>query len=310
MRIVVIGAGAVGGYFGGRLAEAGLDVTFLVRAPKAAKLRKDGLVIKSPSGDLNLTQVRLAVEAQAIEGCELVLVAVKSYQLNAAMPQIITLANSGAKILPLLNGVEHYELLRSAVGAENVLGGLCQIVSTLDAEGNIQHTSAVHSMTFGPTLPSQVDFCAELKQAWSNVKFACKLSDDIWVDIWAKYAFITAFSGVTTASRLSIDKILAVTATKDIYYRSLQEMWQLARVSSAVLPDDYVNTNVETVSKNLQGATSSMHQDLRKGLTLEVESLQGAALRLAAQSDLELPTIRTLYGLIKPYENGAAGLAE
>lgn len=301
MRITVIGAGAVGGYFGGRLAESGHNVSFLVRANRAKQLTNSGLVIKSPFGDLTL-QPQIVQDVKEIKGCDLVILSVKNYQLAGALTQIRPLVNLGAKVLPLLNGVEHFELLAKELGPDNILGGLCKIISTVDTEGVIHHTSGLHEITFGALQSSQADFCLRTKQTLENSILKITLSNNIKVDIWAKYAFITAFSGTTTASRLSIDKVAENDATKEVFSRSLQEMWTLARESGAMLPDDFVQQNVRGISQYPAGSTSSMHQDFRKDLPLEVESLQGAAIRLSAKYGLEVPTIRTLYGLLKPFE--------
>jgi 2-dehydropantoate 2-reductase len=237
-----------------------------------------------------------------IKGCELVILSVKNYQLVEALTQIKPLVDLGAKVLPLLNGVEHFELLAKEFGPDNVLGGLCKLISTVDTEGVIHHTNGLHEIIFGALQPSQTDFCLRTKQALGKSILKINHSDNIKVDIWLKYAFITAFSGITTASRLSIDQVAENEATKEVFSRSLQEMWTLARESGAMLPDNFVQQNVRSISKYPAGSTSSMHQDFRKGLPLEVESLQGAAIRLSAKQGLEVPTVRTLYGLLKPFE--------
>ncbi|KGP75910.1 2-dehydropantoate 2-reductase [Desulfosporosinus sp. Tol-M] len=303
MKITVVGAGAVGGYFGGRLAEAGLDVSFLVRANRARQLTNSGLIIKSLCGDLTIPPP-IVQDVQEIKDCDLVILSVKNYQLVEALPQIRPLVNLGAKVLPLLNGVEHFELLANEFGPDNILGGLCRIISTVDTEGVIHHTGKLHEITLGALQPSQADFCLRVKQALGNSMLKIILSNNIKVDIWLKYAFITAYSGTTTASRLSIDQIAKYEATKEVFSRSLQEMWTLARESGVLLPDDFVQQNVRSIPKYPAGSTSSMHQDFCKGLPLEVESLQGAALRLSAKHGLDVPTVRTLYGLLKPFEGG------
>jgi len=301
VKITVIGAGAVGGYFGGRLAESGLNVSFLVRSNRAKQLTNSGLGIKSPFGDLTL-HPQIVQDVKEIKGCDLVILSVKNYQLEGALTQIKPLVNLGAKVLPLLNGVEHFELLAKEFGPDNVLGGLCKLISTVDTEGVIHHTSGIHEIIFGALQPSQTDFCLGMKQSLGNSILKITFSNTIKVDIWMKYAFITAFSGITTASRLTIDLVAENDATKEVFSRSLQEMWTLARESGVMLPDDFVQQNVRSISKYPEGSTSSMHQDFRKGLPLEVESLQGAAIRLSAKHGLEVPTVRTLYGLLKPFE--------
>jgi 2-dehydropantoate 2-reductase len=226
----------------------------------------------------------------------------KNYHLQSALDFIRPLIQKGAKVLPLLNGVEHIELLRHEFGEEAVLGGLCQIIVTLDAQGALIHSNQLHDITFGPFHESQADFCRVLAEQTKDANMRMQVSENINVDMWWKYAFITAFSGVTTASRLPINEILQAEAAKHVFKQGLQEMRQLAASQGVELPEGFVDKIMENVSRMPDGSTSSMHQDLRKELSLEVESLQGAAVRIARQAGVEIPTIKTLYGLIKPFE--------
>lgn len=301
MKITVVGAGAVGGYFGGRLLAAGMDVTFLVREQRAQQLRENGLVIQSPHGDANFMP-NLALQAREIDECDLILLSVKNYHLPAVMDSIRLLVERGARILPLLNGVEHYELLKQQFGADAILGGLCQIIATLDQNGRIVHSNKLHTVTFGPLSASQAQFCRGVQEVFREVNSKWQMSDQILVDIWSKYIFITAFSGLTTASRLPIDQVLACPATAEIYERTLTEMTALSAASSVILPDGFVEMVMEQSRRQPAGATSSMHQDLRRNLPIEVESLQGYAVRLANQMDISTPVLKTLYGLLKPHE--------
>ncbi|HWJ02732.1 MAG TPA: ketopantoate reductase family protein [Verrucomicrobiae bacterium] len=305
MKITVLGAGAVGGYFGGRLAEAGLDVTFLVRERRAEQLNKTGLVIKSSQGDLVLSNPKIVTTVEDIPACDLVLFTVKNYHLADSLGTLKALVAKGAKVLPLLNGVEHFDLLAQALGAENVLGGICHIIATLDSEGGVVHAGPLHNISFGPLQPEQQEFCRSFQAAASTAKLKIALSSNVREDIWNKYAFITAFSGITTASRLSIDKVIATEPTREVYRQVLNEMVALAAAKGVKLPESFANDTVERMHKMAPGSTSSMHQDFRKGLWLEVESLQGAAVRLGKEAGLEMPAVFTLYGLLKPYEHGS-----
>lgn len=305
MNIVVVGAGAVGGYFGVRLARAGANVTFLVRESRRQQILENGLVLHSVQGDDRLDRVQLTTDASTIESPDLVILSVKNYHLNGVMPALQTLAAKGALILPLLNGIEHVELLQAALGKAAVLGGLCTLITTLDERGHIVHISQAHDLTFGALQPSQAEFCEKAQSVFSMANMGSRLSQDIYSDMWAKYVFITAFSGVTTASRLTIGYVMDVEATKRVYVQTIDELLAVAVHNGAKLPE---NLNEQLLQRAVQfprESTSSMHQDFRKGLTLEVESLQGAAVRLAARAGLSVPTIETLYGLIKPYENGS-----
>lgn len=304
MNITIIGAGATGGYFGARLAESGLNVTFLVRPNREKQLKENGLVVKSVFGDLIIREPNIVLDCQEIPHCDLVLLCLKNYQLPASFPQLKDLVNKGAKILPLLNGIEHFEILAKEFGEENIIAGNCKINSTLDSAGNILHTNKLHKLVFGEITSSQAEFCIRLQQALSKTNLDILYSPEIWVEIWIKYAFITVFSGVTTAGNLTTDRIYQEEATRQLFYRALNEMKELARAYGVNLPENFVASNVESLGKYPKGTTTSMHQDLKKGLPLEVESLQGAAVRLAGRKELKLPIIETLYCLIKPYELG------
>jgi len=305
MNITMIGAGAVGGYFGARMLEAGLDVTFLVRARRAAQLKETGLNVRSTYGDVNFADLKLATAAEEIDRCDVAILAVKNYHLNEeTLREMRVLAEKGTYILPLLNGVEHYDTLTKACGKPAVLGGLCQLMTTLDDKGGIVQGGAGHDLTFGPFEPSQQEVCERLNEALQGANMRATLKPAIWSDIWLKYAFITAFSAVTTASRLSIDRIMLCEPAKTVFAQALQEMESLADSCGTPLPQGWTAKTIERMSRHAEGSTSSMHKDFMKGLPLEVESLQGGALRLAASKGLSLPVIGTMYGLLKPFENG------
>ena len=307
MKITIVGAGAVGGYFGARWQEAGHDVTFLVREGRKAQLQQTGLVLKSPQGDAHLVPT-LATRAEDVSESDLVLVGVKNYHLTGALPNIARLAHKGAYVLPLLNGIEHFQVLQDACGKDRVLGGLVHIITTLNSKGHVIHTHRAHHITFGPLHESQVVFCERLMAESASANMVLVKSENIMVDVWKKYAFITAFSGVTTASRLPIDEVVAHAPTVSIFRSALEEMSMLADANGSSLPEDYVASQMALIESMPKGATSSMHQDFRKGLPLEVESLQGAALRVAEHYGLDVPTLRTLYGLLLPYANGQIGV--
>ncbi|SDO74267.1 2-dehydropantoate 2-reductase [Paenibacillus sp. yr247] len=305
MKITVIGAGAVGGYFGARMMEAAIDVTFLVREKRAEQLQKTGLRIHSNFGETHLQNLQLATHPDDIKACDLVIVAVKNYQLPNAIDSIRPLVAKGAKVLPLLNGIEHYAVLKEALGVDAVMGGMCQIIATLNESGEIVQTGPVHDLFVGPLELGQENLGKLLREACAGANMSVTYREDILAQIWQKYAFITSFSGVTTASRLPIGELLACDAAKRVFHNALSEMSALAESKEVTLPKGFADYILAMMNKLPKESTSSMHQDLIKGLPLEVESLQGGALRMAAQSEINLPTISTIYGLIKPFEHGS-----
>lgn len=304
MEIVILGAGAVGGYLGGRLAEAGIPVSFLVREGRAGQLEKKGLQLKSVHGDYATESVNLYTDAEEILHCDVVIVTVKGYQVEGTVPQLRKLVGKGAKVLPFLNGMEHFRLFEEELGKENVLGGLAFIITTLDENGEIVHTSNQHDFVFGALHPSQKAFCEALEQTLQHANLNVINSNDILVDLWQKYGFITAFSGVTTSSRLPIGRIRQVPETLALFGQTLAEMQMLAAAYEIELGKGFVETTLAKISGLPEEGTSSMHQDFRKGLPIEVEGLHGGALRMAQGKKVSLPIIETLYALLKPFENG------
>ena len=305
MNILVQGAGALGAYFGGRLLEAGHNVAFFVREKRAAQLKKEGLKITSPEGNFESEDVTVYTSPEEVQNIDLIILAVKGYHLDQAIPQVQAIvARTGAFVLPLLNGMEHVERLQQAIGKEKVLGGFAAIIATLNEHGHVIHTSSSSVAKFGHLHSDQTAICAQLEQMNEQVKTNFVREENILRHMWKKYILITAFSGVTSAMQLPTGYIASSEATFNVVKKVVYEMSQLAELEGIHLTDQ----EIEKIANNIKGfkrtATSSMHQDMRKGLPIEVEHLQGGALRIAAKHRIEIPVIETLYGLLKPYENG------
>jgi 2-dehydropantoate 2-reductase len=305
MNILVLGAGALGVYFGGRLLEAGQNVSFFVREKRAEQLTKDGLRINSPEGNFESSGVSIYTSTEEVRKIDLVILAVKGYHLDQVIPQVQTIVKqTGAFVLPLLNGMEHIEKLQVAIGKEKVLGGFASIVATLNEHGFVEHTSGSSTFKFGILHEQQTEICEQLEGLRHQVKTKLVREENILKSMWKKYIFITAFSGITSAIQLPSGYITSSQATFAVAKKVILEMTMLAGQEGIILTDQ----EVESVTKTLLGfkkeATSSMHQDMRKGLPIEVEHLHGGALRLAAKHEVEIPVIETLYGVLKPYENG------
>ncbi|MCU9614470.1 ketopantoate reductase family protein [Caldibacillus lycopersici] len=304
MHITVLGAGALGVYFGGRMQEVGHEVTFLVREKRAQQIDREGLQIHSVAGDYTIHDVRTVQTTDAIRKVDLVLLAVKGYHLEGAIPQLKELVEKGAKVLPVLNGVEHFQLLQEILGEENVIGGLSFIIATLDENGHVHHASDQHSIVLGPLHDSQLAFCEQFAESLQKANMEVSVNENILTAIWDKYMFITAFSGLTSAVNLPIGQIRQVPATFQLGVQLLKEMKALANHHGIPLADENIEQKIAIWNSLPEAGTSSMHQDKRKGLPLELDSLQGAALRLAEKIKLELPTIKVIYSILKPYEKG------
>ncbi|WP_209121263.1 ketopantoate reductase family protein [Alkalihalobacillus sp. BA299] len=305
MNILVQGAGALGVYFGGRMLEAGESVSFFVREKRANQLIKEGLKINSPEGSFETKDVMVYTSPEKVKDIDLVILAVKGYHLNQVIPQVqMIVQQTGAFVLPLLNGMEHLQLLQQAVGTEKVVGGFASIIATLNEQGHVEHTNGSSTIKFGALHNEQTKICEQLEAIHSHVKTNILREENILKHMWKKYIFITAFSGITSAMQLPAGFIASSEASFAVARKVIYEMSLLAEKEGIALTDQ----EVEVMANRLKGfkkeATSSMHQDMRKGLPIEVEHLHGGALRMAAKHHVTVPVIETLYGVLKPYENG------
>ncbi|GAB6257826.1 ketopantoate reductase family protein [Peribacillus sp. N1] len=303
MNIVIIGAGALGSYFGGRLQQAGQDVQYLVRKNRAKQLKENGISLTSPHGNYQFNDLHITENVNDIEKVDLVILAVKGQHLPGTLTDLKVLVERGAKVLPLLNGLEHVSILQDELGEEAILGGSAFIIATLDEKGHVIHSNENHDLIYGPLHPSQKKVCDEFEQATGSAIMKASRTENILIRMWIKYMFITAFSGVTTASNLPIGTIRRFPETNGLLEKVLVEMKELANAYDVGITVENIAQALENMAGLPDESTSSMHQDRRKGLTLEVEHLQGGALRLAEKAGLKLPVIGTLYALIKPFEN-------
>ncbi|MGE7762829.1 ketopantoate reductase family protein [Peribacillus sp. NPDC097895] len=303
LNIVIIGAGALGSYFGGRLQEGGQHVQYLVRKNRAKQLEEYGLHITSPHGNYQFNEMRIIENINDLGKVDLVILAVKGQHLPGTIPDLKVLVEKGAKVLPLLNGLEHISILQDELGREAVMGGSAFIIATLDEKGHVIHSNDNHDLIYGPLHSSQISICDEFEQAVGSAIMRASRTENILMRMWIKYMFITAFSGVTTASNLPIGKIRSFPETNGLLEKVLVEMKELANAYDVGITGQNIAQALENMAGLPDESTSSMHQDRRKGQTLEVEHLQGGALRLAEKTGLKLPVIGTLYALIKPFEN-------
>jgi len=214
MRILVVGAGAIGGYFGARLAVAGRDVTFLVR-PKRAEQLAGGLIVRSPKGDAKVAAPKLVSEEtlSARSPFDLVLLSCKSYDLDSAMSSFAPAVGPATMILPLLNGESHIDTLKKRFGAGAVLGGQCQISSTLDEQGHIVHLNDWHLLGFGELDGSRSTRVETVNQSFLGANFEPQLSLQILQDMWEKWVFIASMAGITCLMRASLGDIASAGGT-------------------------------------------------------------------------------------------------
>src|SRR5215472_1756531 len=215
MRILAVGAGAIGGYFGGRLLQAGRDVTFLVRPKRAAELARDGLVIKSPNGDVTL-QNPPAVQADRLtEKFDVVLLSCKAFDLDDAIKSFAPAVGSNTAIIPVLNGMRHLDMLDQKFGAERVLGGLCAIAATLNEKREVVHLQPMQSINYGERDGKLSDRVKAIDEAFKSGITGATASQNIMQDMWEKWVFLSSLAASTSLMRTSVGNILAAPGGRD-----------------------------------------------------------------------------------------------
>lgn len=301
MHILVVGAGAVGGYFGGRLLEKGIDVTFLVRKRRKQQLQERGLVIQSVHGNTVLTPKTIMAGEKA-EAFDLVIFSNKAYHLHEAIQDVKPYVGKETLILPLLNGMAHMDLLWSEFGKENVLGGLCFIETTLDEQGTIVQSSSSHDVKFGEWSGEITERVKKLEQLFTGCNAHFHLSDQIATDMWHKYLFIATMSGVTTLFRAPIGPIRAGEYGQEIILRLLKEIAAVMRAHGAPIAEQIEEKQLEQMNKLAPEMKSSMQRDMEKGQMVEADHLQGYLLKLAQQYHIDTPLLKAVYHHLKLYE--------
>lgn len=294
MKILIVGAGAIGGYFGGRLLETGQDVTFLVRPRRKKQLEETGLNIKSVNGDCQLTPKLITVDHQS-EPFDVVIVSTKSYQLEGAIQDIQPFVGQQTMVLPLLNGIAHVESLVEAFGEDRVIGGLCFIETTLDENGTIIQTSPSNQLVYGERSGGQTERILKLRDVFKRTKADFVLSGNINQDMWHKYLFITAMSGITAAMEAPIGPIRELETGQRTIAALLEELAAVMKKMDAPISATIAQDQLAKINSMEAGMKSSMQRDMEKSQPIEVEHLQGYLLKKANELDVPVPILETIY---------------
>lgn len=307
MRVLVLGAGGTGGYFGGRLAQSGADIAFLVRPQRAALLREGGLRIVSPLGDARLpANVVTAAElpaAVAERPFDLVLLSCKAYDLDSAMDSIAPAMEAGAQVLPLLNGLRHYDVLDARFGFAHVLGGLCFISVVLGGDGEIQHLGKPASMTFGERAGQPANpRLRELARLCTIAGIDHQLTDDIAQAQWIKYGFLTALAAGTCLMRAPIGKIVAGEGGHAAMAALYAECVAVADASGRPIPVAEQATALETLTQADSPLKASMLRDLEAGQRVEAAHIVGDMVHRAATHGIDVPRLQAAWVHLQAYE--------
>ncbi len=301
MRILVVGAGSIGGYFGGRLKAAGRDVTFLVRARRAAQLAKSGLIIRSPRGDVDIPSPPTITAERLREPYDLIVLSCKAYDLPSAIDAFAPAIGPNTAILPLLNGMGHMDALGARFGAGAVLGGQCLISTTLDPDGRILHLANPHYLSFGEQDGTKSARAQAILAALSGTGFDANLSTAILQEMWEKWAFIATGAGITCLMRAAFGDIVAAGAvelTTGLY----DECCAIAAANG--FPPSQATIERSLGMFTAQGSTisASMLRDIERGAPIEADHIVGDLLRRGEKAPGNRTLLRIAYAHLKAYE--------
>ncbi|CAA2141230.1 2-dehydropantoate 2-reductase [Methylobacterium bullatum] len=308
MRVLVVGAGATGGYFGARLVEAGRDVTFLVRPARAEKLAASGLRVKSPAGDIHIAEPATLTAADLAAGrggrFDLVLLSCKAYDLDGAIADVAPAVGPATLVLPVLNGLRHLDALDAAFGAENVLGGSCAIVATVRGDGEIRMMSPLHSLTFGERAGGRSERVERIEALMQGVAFQARLSETMVLEMWEKWSFLATLAGATCLMRATIGDIVAAPGGLALIEALMEECRRIAE-DAGYAPREKVMQNTRT-SLTAEGSafTASMLRDIENKARIEADHIIGDL--IARSRGGAHPMLDRAYTHLKAYENRRA----
>ena len=307
MKFAILGSGAVGGYFGAKLARAGQDVTFIARGAHLEAIRANGLAVKSPTlGDFH---VRAAAESDTtkIGPVDVVMVAVKAYDNATALPMLTPMIGPDTVVLTLQNGVDSVNEVAAVVGEAHVLGGTTYVATALEGPGLIVQTGVHRSIIFGEVFGEHRQVSPRV-QAIADIFATADIQvtpvADARVPIWDKFVYLVAFSGFTGASRLAIGHLWKFPHVQEMFYATSREIAAIAQAEGVTISANRFDTLKDYMDHIPPTTRSSLLIDLEQGKRIEVEALQGAAVRRARRLGVPVPITATLYAVLKAWETG------
>jgi 2-dehydropantoate 2-reductase len=302
MRILVVGAGSTGGYFGGRLAQAGRDVTFLVRPARAASLKANGLQIVSPHGDVTLTP-KLVTAGDVGGPYDAVLLTVKAYALDAALADLAPAVGPDTMILPVLNGMKHVDMIKARCGEKTLVGCVCKVATVVDEQGRIVQLNKMQDLAYGEMDGARSLRTDELDKTMQGAGFDARLSSSIARDMWEKWVLLASLGGITCLMRGTIGDVEAAPGGADFALRFLDEVVSVV-TAVGVRPCDrfLAETKTQFTTKGSAQA-SSMYRDLQKGAPVEADQILGDLVARAQKADIATPLIAAAYTHLSVYQN-------
>ena len=307
MKIAVVGAGGVGGYFGARLAAAGSDVAFIGRGAHLAAMQERGLAVLSPLGDVYLEKVKAADNPATVGPVDAVLFAVKLYDTESAGAGLRPLLGPDTVVVSLQNGIDSEDRLGAIIGAERVAGGIAYISATIETPGVIRHLNRQAKLAFGELGDRGSSRLEPLLAACRNAGFEAELNSSIETAIWEKFVFLAALAAATGGARLPIGPLVTDADTRALIADAMREVVAVGQAKGVALDPSIVDRSLAFMQTLPPDMKASLAHDLDKGNRLEIEGLSGAVVRLGASLGVATPVHRTIYALLKLHGGGRAG---
>ena len=307
VNIAVYGSGAVGGYFGARLAEGGHDVTFIARGKHLAAIRATGLRVSSPKGDVVITPATVTDEPTTVGVVDIVLVGVKAGQVSEIAPTLASMVGPDTVVVPLQNGIEAATELAAGVGAAHVIGGLCRVVTSLTEPGHITHAALDPTVVIGELDGSSSDRILRVRDALEQAGVTVETPDDIRVALWEKFLLIAPWGGLGGLTRVTLDVLCHTPETRQLLEQAMAEVAALAAAHDVRLPSDVAVKTASYLAGLPPGGTASMQRDLIEGRPSELDAQTGSIVRLGRATHVDTPVNSFIYDCLKPGERFARG---
>ena len=295
----------MGGYFGGRLARAGEEVTFIARGEHLRAIKARGLKVDSTDGDFVIYPASAIDDVSEVGETDLVILGVKAWQVPEAARAIKPIVGANTTVLPLQNGVEAVPQLVDELGRDNVVGGLCRIVSFVVEPGHIRHAGFTPSIIIGELDNQRTDRIVNIEQVFKRAGLEITIAADIQVALWMKFLFIASFSGVGAMANAPAGVIRSDPKWRTQILKAMEEIYTLAHARGIKLPPDSIETVMRAVDALPEDATSSMQRDIAAGKPSELEAQNGAVVRMAREIGVSVPTHTLIYESLKPLEDEA-----
>jgi 2-dehydropantoate 2-reductase len=302
MKIVIYGTGGVGGYFGAKLALAGEDVVFIARGEHLQTIQQNGLHLETDQGEILLSKVQATDDPKKVEVADLIIIGVKAWQVTDVAHNIKNMVGSNTLVLPLQNGVEAAKELSSVLGEKHVLGGLCKSLSWVVKPGYIRSIGQIHSVVFGELGNSSSKRTEQLKEVFERAKIKAIIPPDINVALWEKFLFVVSFGGVGAITRSTVGVIRKLAGTRLMLEQSMKEILAVAQNRGIALSDGIVEKSLAFIDSLEPDATTSLQRDIINGKPSELESWNGAVVRLGQQSSVATPLNTFIYNALLPLE--------